>query len=67
MGNISTNHYCCIHESNFHKNKDKETIDSKNEIEKEPFKIAEQLIDTGKSIMSDYSPRKESKHKVDDD
>ena len=47
--------------------KKEETITSKNELEKEPFKIAEQLIDTCKSIMSDYPPRKYSKNKVDDD
>ena len=67
MGNLHISHHCCIHDSSFNKSEDKETINSKNEWEKEPFKIAEQLIDTGKSIMSDYSPRKYSKNKVDDD
>ena len=58
MGNLHISHHCCIHDSSFNKSEDKETINSKNEVEKEPFKIANQLIDTTKSFMSDYSPRK---------
>ena len=66
MGNLHISHHCCIHDSSFNKSEDRESINSKNELEKEPFKICEKLIDTGKSIMSDYSPRKESKNSTVD-
>ena len=62
MGNVSNKYYCCVSDSHFNKSEDAEHINSKNEIEKEPFKIAEQLIDRGASFMSDYSPRKHSKN-----
>jgi hypothetical protein len=57
--NLSAHNHCCITDSQFKKQDDAEHINSKNQIEKEPFKIAEQLIDTGASLISDFSPSRQ--------
>lgn len=63
MGNLRLHYQCCIHESNF--NGDVEDIESDKEIEKEPFKIIEKTIDKCDSFMTDTSPLRKSRNKID--
>jgi len=66
MGNVlNINYHCCIHDSKFKDDcKDKEHIET---IEQKALNIGDKTIHGIESFITDISPRKHSKNKVDDD